>query len=210
MPPEASTLPIAAPELVRVATLLEFGIDAAGCIASARWSDPADLPRLCVVRHANGYTVYPARGLPEDVGRRIARSPPGDLFEGQGLDAVFGGRSPNGIVTLVHSFFPGGDAPEGPPGVTRHGGHFVDMVEGRPVSWAWTVREHARAASVAVETVAGFRRQGRGSRVLRSWVADVYRRGKLPLESHAAEDAGVEALVVGVGAIAYARSVRYR
>ena len=198
------------PELVRVAMLLEFGINGEGLVMAAPWSDPSDVPRLCIARHAHGYVVYMSQALDPSVRRRIAEIPPERLYSGVEVDHLLG---PSGTAERIEwelGRFPVPGPADGDAAVARHGDHFIDLVDGRPVSWAWTVREHARAASVAVETVPPFRRQGRGARVLRAWVADVSAKGKIPLETHAPGDLPAAALVRRVGAIPFAREVRYR
>lgn len=198
------------PELVRVAMLLEFGIDSEGLVLAAPWSDPSDVPRLCIARHADGYVVYMAQELEPSVRRRIAETPADRLYTGAGMDHLLGSPGTAQRIESELGRFPGPGPAAGAAAVVRHGDHFIDLVDGRPVSWAWTVREHARAASVAVETVPQFRRQGRGARVLRAWVADVSAKGKIPLESHEPGDLATAALVRKVGAIPFARAVRYR
>ena len=197
-------------ELVRVATLLEFGINGDDLVLAAPWSDPDDVPRLCVARHARGYIVYMSQGLDSSVRRRIADVPPDRLFMGEGMDRLLGSSGPPERIELELGRFAGPGPEATGIDVVRHGNHFIDLVDGRPVSWAWTVREHARAASVAVETVPQFRHQGRGTRVLRAWVADVSSRGKIPLENHEPRDLPAAALVRRAGAIPFARAVRYR
>ena len=196
-------------ELIRVSALLEFGLDDAQRLTVATWTDPRDAPRLYVARHADGFVIYPSAGLDLEVGRRLARTDPERLYSGEEVDRVLAAARPLERIELEHGEFAptAGSAPS--PEVARHGNHFIDLRDGRPVSWAWTAREHAKAASVAVETVPEYRRQGRGTRVLSAWVVAVRARRKLPLEAHAVDDVAAGALARAGGATPFARSVRY-
>jgi hypothetical protein len=66
----------------------------------------------------------------------------------------------------------------------RNGRAVLDEAGGRPVSWAWSVRESDHAAECAVETAEPFRRRGLAARVTAAWANQVLAAGKVPFYSH--------------------------
>jgi predicted GNAT family acetyltransferase len=76
---------------------------------------------------------------------------------------------------------------------------FIVRQGGRKVAVAWSVRQNAHTAEVAVETHISYRRRGYARQVTAAWAAAQLRRGLVPLYSHKAENLASQALAHSLG-----------
>jgi hypothetical protein len=203
---------VEATELIRLRTLLEFGIDGEDRLRPFPWADPTELPRLSVSRHPEGYVLFFSDDTPGRLRAEIGRLSVDRLFDDrEAVLRLLGPERPCAGFTVTRSYYFARDPrPEEFAGVVRHESHFVVMEGGAPVAWAWTVREHARAEEVAVETVAAARRRGFGRRAAAAWVYHVLHAGKVPFLRHPEGDAGLAALARSLGGIWFSTTVEYR
>jgi RimJ/RimL family protein N-acetyltransferase len=115
-------------------------------------------------------------------------------------DTVFAGKG----YYFARTPFPA----EYPDAVYRDG-CYVILVDGKPVSWAWTADESERAAELAVETVPRYQRRGYARQVVAAWAAHVLGEGKVAFYSHEVGNTPSEALAHSLGAVQYAVVTTY-
>ncbi|MGA7923843.1 MAG: GNAT family N-acetyltransferase [Thermoplasmata archaeon] len=196
--------------LIRIRTLLEFGIDAEGDLYAFPWMENPDVPRVTVLRHSLGHVVYFRRDVPGEVRRQIEMIGPDSAFETpERVRQVLGSRRTAPAARFRSHYILMTEPPTDTSGVVRHGSHFLTFDAERPVSWAWTVREHAVAEEGSVETIETFRRQGFGRRVLASWTKYVRDQGKLPLLGIDTGDGPATGLATNMGGKYFANSVTF-
>jgi predicted GNAT family acetyltransferase len=78
-----------------------------------------------------------------------------------------------------------------------------------PISEAFSVRENAAAAEVAVETAALFRRRGYGRQVTAAWAYHVMGLGKVAFYSYADENTVSQALARSLGVVQFSSVAAY-
>lgn len=194
-------------DLLRIETLLEWRVTERGLLSPFPWSDPDDVPRFRAVRVEDAYLAYRRSGLTARVDAELAGIPARSAFEEpERVRRILGTTPPAPPRVEGHFRFPRRPAAPEFLGVARQGNHYVALEGAQPVSWAWTVREHGLAESVAVETVPEFRRRGYGRRVLAAWIDHVLSSGKLAFFAHDSHDAAAGALARSLGGVEYATS----
>ena len=146
-------------ELIRLSIGIENQIDSNGDLRPLPGKDSV---LFSISQHQNGYTVFFRYDLPPDVRRQIeALDPEAALKDHETVRYVLAQYTP------CHSAFAGKGyyfahfpSPEEFPDVVFHNGCYVILVDGEPVSWAWTADESGKAAELAVETAQAYRQYG--------------------------------------------------
>jgi hypothetical protein len=201
--------------LARWSVELEYGIASDQTLFPLPGHPIEELPLLIVLRHEEGTDLYFHPKVP-----RVARLSLDDLGDTAVLDEpervleVLRAAHVAGPSTKVSSYFEGSWFPHTPSaveceGVEEREGKFVVMVEGRPVSRAWTVRENAWAAELAVETDPEHQRHGLARRVASAWARSIAASGRAPFYSYRRENAASEALARSLGTDPFATSREY-
>jgi hypothetical protein len=95
------------------------------------------------------------------------------------------------------------------PDAVYRDGCYVILVDGKPVSWAWTADESEQAAELAVETIAKHQRRGYARQVVAAWAAHVLGEGKVAFYSHEVDNTASEALAHSLGVVQYAVATTY-
>lgn len=197
-------------ELIRLSTLLEFRIGPRGELDAFPWADAGDVPAFVVVRHRDGIVTYFQRDLAPPVRQRLEEVAPADIFRDPSRVGRVLGRRPS-VGSRHEVLYVMEAAPRLVEGftATRQGNHFVVLDDGRPASWAWTIREHARAEEGSVETVPTFRRRGYGRTALAAWARSVLDREKTPIVRRSASNVAAGELLRSVGASEFAESIAF-
>lgn len=200
-----------AAELLRVDTLLEFRLTSADELAAFAWADPQDLPIALVSRTAAAVVRYLREGRSPSCRRLLDSLEDTRLMaDPAGVAALLGAPgAPIRFAVEERHHLPGLPDPSLVRGTSRQGSYFVWMEGARPVAWAWTVREHGRAAQGSVQRREPTTPTEFARRVLAAWVASVRESGKLAFFRHPTADRAAEELARSLGAEHYATTVRY-
>lgn len=86
---------------------------------------------------------------------------------------------------------------------------FLVRVNGEPVTWAWSVRQNAQAAELAVETEPAHRRRGWARQATSAWAYAVLLSGRTPFYSHARDNQASAALARSLNLTPYADSAAF-
>jgi hypothetical protein len=144
-------------------------------------SEGTDLPpRVMLVRHDRSTRAFLGPSLSAEERERLRAIDPETAYEHpERITRLLDGGNPAGWEHVGLFRFRIAPSPEQIGIATRQGEHFVVFQEGRPVAWAWSMREHALAEEAAVETVREFRNRGFGRQALAAWISHVVRSGKI-------------------------------
>lgn len=93
--------------------------------------------------------------------------------------------------------------------VVRQGDRFVVLVDGEPISWAWSSRSNSRASELATETKPDFHRRGYPRQVCSAWAQYELGQGKIAFYSHRRENVASQALATSLGVIHFVDGVNY-
>ena len=158
-----------------------------------------------------GYVRYYRYDLPRTARRQIETLDPETalqdheavrrILEGYtACDSVFAGKG---------YYFATLPSPEECPDAVYRDGCYVILVDGNPVSWAWTADESEQAAELAVETLPKYQRRGYARQVVTAWAAHVLGEGKVAFYSHEVGNTASEALAHSLGVVQYAVVTTY-
>jgi putative hydrolase of the HAD superfamily len=95
------------------------------------------------------------------------------------------------------------------PQVVENNGQMEIRIDDAPVSWAWSIRENAHCAEVAVETLAAYRRRGFARQVTAAWARQVIQSGRVAFFSHAETNLASRALADSLWIQKFATSVSF-
>lgn len=95
------------------------------------------------------------------------------------------------------------------PNMVQNDDGFAVMVDGVPVSWAWSSRSNEQAAELAVETLPAFRQRGYARQTVLAWARHQFNQGKIAFYSHALENAASQALAINVGVMHFMDIMNY-
>ncbi|MFL7807812.1 MAG: GNAT family N-acetyltransferase [Anaerolineae bacterium] len=158
-----------------------------------------------------GYVRYYRYDLPRTARRQIETLDPETalqdheavrrILEGYtACDSVFAGKG---------YYFATLPSPEECPDAVYRDRCYVILVDGNPVSWAWTADESEQAAELAVETLPKYQRRGYARQVVTAWAAHVLGEGKVAFYSHEVGNTASEALAHSLGVVQYAVVTTY-
>jgi hypothetical protein len=195
-------------ELVRLSIEIENQTDASGNLLPRPGKDSA---LFVVSRYATGHARFFRDDVPSTARRQLEaldaeaalqdhNTVRGILSEYVASDTVFAGKG----YSFVRP-----PSPDEFPDVVYHQGCYVVLVDGAPVSWAWTADSSDRAAELAVETALEHRRRGYARQVASAWAAHVLTAGKVAFYSHEVDNHASEALARSLGVVQYAVVTTY-
>jgi len=195
-------------ELIVLSIEIENEIDANGDLRP-RPSKASTL--FSISRHAGGHVRYYRYDLPRKVRLQIEELDPEVALQDDeavrrilerytSCDSVFAGKG-------YHFARP--PSPEECPDAVYREGCYVILVDGKPVSWAWTADESEQAAELAVETLPKYRRRGYARQVVVAWATHVLEEGKVAFYSHEVGNAASEALAHSLDVVQYAAVTTY-
>lgn len=95
------------------------------------------------------------------------------------------------------------------PQVVENNGRMEIKIDDTPVSWAWSVRENACCAEVAVETLAAYQRRGFARQVIAAWARQVIQSGRVAFFSSAETNLASRALADSLWIQQFATSVSF-
>lgn len=95
------------------------------------------------------------------------------------------------------------------PQVVKNNGRIEIRIDETPVSWAWSVRENAYCAEVAVETLAAYQRHGFARQVSAAWAHQVVQSGRVAFFSYAETNLASRALADSLGVQPFGISVSF-
>lgn len=190
-----------------------IGVGAAGRLHRLPGPNPDAIARCFVIRHTDGYTCYLRDDVPPAVAAALLALPPARLF----ADATIVTRLLNCGHDAEASLWAGSayiferlPAPEEFPDVElRPDGTLVVQVEGEVAARAWSSRENARAAELAVETEPVFQRQGYARQVCSAWAYQQLIHGRVAFYSHHRENLASAALAQALGVAHFMDCVGY-
>jgi hypothetical protein len=198
-----------AEDLIRQQIRLEYNLSADGRLVP--YPGSTEMARYVVHRHTEGCVRFYRNDLPPRVMQDLAALPAETAFD-----------DPEAVVSILadhaactNMFFGTGavfvELPslDACPAVTEGGHEFVVMAGGVKASAAWSVRENADAAELAVETAEGFRRRGYGRQVASAWAHHVMRQGKTAFYSYAGHNVASRALARSLGVVEFSTVAAY-
>jgi hypothetical protein len=161
--------------------------------------------------YKDGYVAYFRYDIPSSIRERIrSLSPEQALHDFETVSQILAEYVPCGKVFAGHGcYFANIPKPTEYPDVILHKGCYVIMVDGKPVSRAWTQNENEHAAELAVETLPMFRRHGYARQVVAAWAVEVMRAGKIAFYSYRIDNPASEALAKSLDVVQYATTVGY-
>jgi hypothetical protein len=183
-------------QLARLQVELEYDLTKDGLLVPIEGSDERNLCSLYVSE--SGVEAFFRFDVPACVRLRLVEIEPADVSAtADSVSDAVGARAVRRSETYV------AEAPLPPRPSARprfvDGRFVVDAPDGRPASWAWSVREGEHAAECAVETVEPFRRKGFASTVAAAWMNAMLAARKVPFYSHAASNDASRALAARLG-----------
>lgn len=163
----------------------------------------------CVIhKHAGGYELFLRHDLPEPVRQQILALPRETVFGDHTLIKSI--LAPCSGMWIGKSYvFARPPTPSQFPDVIRDEGVWAIEQDGARVSWAWSVRENDRAAEVAVETAAAYRRRGYARQVTLAWAHHILSTGRVAFYCHNSDNAASEALAKSLGLVQYTDGKAY-
>lgn len=200
-------------DLIHIQLQLEcIGVDANNFLFRIPGDHPDDISRFKVTRHATGYTTFFRRDLEPRIVEHLRLLPPQQAFED--IETVkrilYGKTANNASVNAFRSYyFADVPSPTASPDVVRRDDKFIILVEGEPVSWAWSSRSNLRASELAAETKPDFRRRGYARQVVSAWARHQLEQGKVAFYSHRWENIASQALAKSLGVVHFVDGVNY-
>jgi hypothetical protein len=195
-------------ELVTLNIEIENQIDAHGDLHPLPGKDAA---LFSISRCRAGYARYYRYDLLRGIRRQIeALDPEAALHDHKAVQRLLAHHTPcDTIFAGKGYYFARRPAPiEYPDAVCREGCHVI-LIDGKPVSWAWTADASDQAAELAVETTPAHRRRGYARQVAAAWAAHVLGEGKVAFYSHELGNLASEALARSLGVVQYAVVTTY-
>ncbi len=189
-----------------------IGTDAKNILFRIPGDNPDDIARFYVAHHAAGYATF----VRYDVEPRIAESlrslSPQQAFENvEMVKRILEGETPSRVPlsTFRSYYFLNAPSPDEYVDVVRQSDRFVVLIDGEPVSWAWSSRSNSRASELATETKPDFRRRGYARQVCSAWAQHELGQGKIAFYSHRQENIASQALATSLGVIHFVDGVNY-
>jgi hypothetical protein len=195
-------------DLIVLSIEIENQIDACGELRPRAGKEST---LFSISRHEGGYLRFFRHDLPPQVRHQLEDLDPGVALQDHATvrkilaqhtlcDTVFAGKK---------YYFERRPSPAEFPDAVCRQGCYVVLVDGSPVSWAWTADSSDRAAELAVETTVPYRRRGYGRQVAAAWAAHVLGEGKVAFYSHELKNVASEALARSLGVTQYAVMTTY-
>lgn len=196
-------------QLIQYQVGLEYQLDPDGRLRP--FDGSTEQACYLVHRFSNAYLYYFSHELPakiindlERIGPQAAFKAPGEILTAlNGIDCC--SRS-GPFLTYTFTMIP---APSEFPLVCENNGRFEVQINGRPVSWAWSVREDERCAEVAVETLPEHRRRGYARQTTAAWANVILNQGRTAFFSHAETNLPSEALARTLGLFHFSTCVGF-
>ncbi|MDE1819466.1 MAG: GNAT family N-acetyltransferase [Euryarchaeota archaeon] len=194
---------------------LEYGVASDGTLFALSGKSDDELPLLVVLRYDGGHLLFFHPKVPrlarlrlDELGEEAVLEHPENIVDVLRENRVAGPR------VVASPFYEGlhfavAPTPLEGPEVVEERDSFRVVRDGRAVTKAWTVRENAWAAEVAVETLPDFRRQGLARQVTAAWGHRVLASGRVAFFSHRRDDFASAALARSLGLSHYATTREY-
>jgi GNAT superfamily N-acetyltransferase len=200
-------------DLIHIQLELEcIGVNREGFLFRIPCTNPDDIARFFVARHATGYIRFIRHDVAPHIIDQLRTPPQHHAFtdiehvkqiisaDAAGETDVWRGRA----YTFQHL-----PEPAESSDVVLIDDRFTIISHGKPVSWAWSSRSNARAAELAVETLPAFQRRGYARQVASAWARHELERGKVAFYSHRVENQESQALAASLGVVLFMDSVAY-
>jgi GNAT superfamily N-acetyltransferase len=174
--------------------------------------DPDDIARFVVARHVAGHTAYVRHDVAPHVRDQLRALPPHAAWSDTAAVAnlLAAGTGTHGELWRGRSYtFQRLPAEDEYPDGARDGDRFAVVVDGMPVSWAWSSRSNARAAELAAETLPAFQRRGYARQAVLAWAQHQLIQGKIAFYSHKLENRASQALAAAIGVVHFMDTVHY-
>jgi putative hydrolase of the HAD superfamily len=192
-------------QLIRLQVALEYQVDTDGLFIPFPGS--TEQAYYLVYQATNGFEMFFQQNLPAKIRRDLAELGAESAFtRPEAVLKILSGQKPiqRSGPFQVYTFY---QLPNvaGIDAVTRKGNHFEIYDDRKPVSRAWSIRENACCAEVAVETISAYRRRGFARQVTAAWVHAIIQQGKTPFYSHLESNKASRLLARSLGAIEFAQ-----
>lgn len=216
-----------AAELIRAQLALEcIGLDEDGLLVRIPGSDPDQIARFYVYRHADGYTRFARHDVPPDIREQLLALAPETAFvDPSTVQRVLEQHRPSGGYAVGRSYvFPETLTPRDFPNVVqldeipdtpidRFVPHLaaspsrpaqVVVVDGCIVSACVSARENEASAEAWVRTLPDFRRQSYARQTTAAWAHRIQQLGKVPFYSHYRDNLASQAVAQSLGLLRFA------
>lgn len=187
---------------------IENQIDASGDLRPLPGKDSA---LFSISRHQSGYLRFYRYDLPPSLRRQLERlGSEASLTDHKAVRRILSRHTACNTVFAGKGYhFRRRPAPAEYPDAVYREGCYVIVVDGAPVSWAWTSDSSEQAAELAVETLPRYQRRGYARQVASAWAAQILAEGKVAFYSHGLDNAASEALARSLGVVQYAVVTTY-
>lgn len=221
-----------APEIVQCYMAMDgAGITPDGLLISLNETIADELPRLLVLHHEQGYSLFSRNNLLAQLVDALMRlSPEFALRDHERIKAILAADSPYSEVWTGQSYtFPTLKAEDYPPGVLRLSEAQRELIakydpnlkptqvtacaifiDGQIVSACISSRENAVGAGSWVQTLPAYRRRGYARLVTTAWAFHHQQDGKFPFYSHHSDNLASQALAQSLGLKWFMSDMVYR
>ena len=204
------------PEIVqRYLAMDGLGVTTDGLLFSLDESITDKMPRLLVLNHEQGYSLFPRHNLPAHLrGALMQISPEHAFHDHERIKAVLAADTPCPEVWTGRSYtFPALRAEDYPFSVVRLSEAQRDLIvkydpnlnlsqviactilaDGQIVVACVSSRENAIGAEAWVQTLPAYRRRGYARQVTTAWAFHLQQEGKIPFYSHHSDNLPSHAL----------------
>jgi GNAT superfamily N-acetyltransferase len=164
-----------------------------------------------ISRYQAGYIKFFRHDLPVDIRHQInVLDPDTALNDHKVVCQILDGHIPcDGVFAGIGCYFDHLPSPDQYPDAVYQDGCYVILVDGEPVSWAWTANESEGAAELAVETKPEYRNRGYARQVVAAWANYVIGKGKVAFYSYEIINLASEALAKSLDVVQYAVVTTY-
>lgn len=192
---------VVARALIQLNITLEYTLDEQGDLIP--YPNSTEQARFIIYRAGEHLARYFQPTVPPDLRAQLAAT----LFDSpETIRTLL--ASPMYWVGQAYTFTRAPDI-HSAPDVVNEDGAFVVKQAGQVVTRAWSVRENARAAEVAVETLPAHRQRGWARQATSAWATAVLLSGRTPFFSHARDNHASAALAKSLNLTPFAEGAAF-
>jgi hypothetical protein len=191
---------VVARALIQLNVTLEYALDAQGDLVPD--PDSTERARFIIYRFGEHSARFFRPEVPLALRAQLAAMPAAAIFDSpETVQRLL--VSPAHWLGQAYTFTRAPDS-HSFPDVIHEADQFVVKQNGEPVTRAWSVRQNARTAELAVETLPEYRRHGWARQATSAWATAVLLSGRLPFYSHARDNLASQALARSLNLTPYA------
>lgn len=191
--------------LIQLNVTLEYALDAQGDLVPYR--DSTEQARFIIYRFGEHSARFFQPAVPAAQRTQLAAIPVAAVFDApESVQNIL--ASPAHWIGRSYTFTRAPD-PHSFPEAKLENDQWVVNLNGEPVTRAWSVRQNAQAAELAVETLPHYRRHGWARQAASAWAYAVLLSGRTPFYSHARDNLVSEALARSLKLTPYAEGAAF-